>query len=266
MFSSGLWLIVLMGYTGFSVFEVFFQGTSPTMTILVATGFFGLAGKTLASFQKNSLAFYFWTLRILHKLRNTKARWRLLVRYDGQYDSNVITNFRSILLRTKKRAQAQVKNVTNLGINFIVNESLNFYLELHPRQVTQLDYDFLSLELSKIEVGYNDAKKKLANEITPFIEEHLPFFRPDNQSYELQVEFDGANPFFSAYIRHLKPEAVDHFQIRLRTTKYTVSPHANSIVIEKDRISISAGSVNGIKELATDFLLLSPSTKKLGRG
>jgi hypothetical protein len=236
------------------------------MLIGLLTGLVGLSSLTLVSLQKSSLKFYFWTLRRWHKFKNTKTKWRLAVRYDGSYDSELIGQFKNDLVARQNRLGIKVRNVTNFGINFIVNESLNFYLEHHPRKFTGLDYDFLSLELPKVEVGYNDANNKLTNEIAPWLEECLSFFKPENQSYELQVEFDGSNPFFSAYIKHLKPELVDDFQIRLRAKSDKINSQADSILIDKEKIHITSRSINAMKELAKDFLLFSPQIKKLGRG
>ena len=187
------------------------------------------------------------------------------MRYDGDFDFARIDKFRNYLCTFDKSFEVKIMGYSKGGVNFTINDTLNFYLELHSRQRTNAECDFLSLNLSPIEVGYNDSKSKLDKEIVPLCENFNSYFRARNQSFTLNIQFERSNPFFAIYINHLKPEHIKDFQILLHVKDYSLSLRPDSITIDKKNIYITAGSINALKELAKDFLLLSPNVGKLAR-
>lgn len=265
MVSILIWIILFISFLVVGILKLFGAqtwGAEKYDLILLISGSLSLLVNLFQSLQKNSLPFYFFTRRRIYKFRNARAKWWLCVRYDGNYELEVVDRFRNFLTDVVKNSSAvHIKLGQSNQVNFIINETLNFYFTYHNRLSNGLTYDFISIELTALEIGYNDAEVKLNREIFPLLEQFSKFFKSENQSYEFHIQFTGMNPFFAIYINHLSPDYVKDFQIHLHVKDY--DPNADSVLINKDKIRIVTKSEHSLKELSKDFLLLSPNVKKL---
>jgi len=260
MFSIIFWLIIIIVYIGVGLL---IGNEKVSYIIIFLSGMVVLLINLYNSLQKKSLGLYFWTLRKWHHFKNSKAKWWLLVRYDGHYSSDILNKFKELLMGNSNNWETKIKNFSIQSIDFIIQDSLNFYAELSFGRHTNLPYDYLTIELSAIEIGYNDSVEKLNTEIIPLLETFTNFFKPENQSFDFHIEFQRSNPFFALYINHLKPESIKDFHVYLHVKEYSVTQKADTVQIDKKKICITTQSTNALKELAKDFLLLSPQVKKL---
>lgn len=255
------WAIFMGAYILVFAFRI---GTEKTSHIIVfISGMLVLLERFFNALQKKSLRLYFLKLRLWHRFRNSKAKWWLAVRFDGDYSQTKVDEFRRFLETDLHNWRVKMKHFSDQSMNFIVGDSLNFYVDLTFGKHLDLSYDNVTIELSAIEVGYNNSVQKLNTEIIPLLEGFSQFFKPENQSYDFHIEFEKSNPFFALYINHLKPESVEDFHIHLHVHEYSNTEKADAVEIDKDRICVTTGSINALKELAKDFLLLSPTTKRL---
>ena len=264
MISIIIWTIFVLAYLVIWFFKIGSEETSST--IIFISGLLVLLIKLFDSLQKQLLKLYFFKLRIWHWLKNTKAKWWIGVRFDGNYSQDIVSQFREFLLSDDLRSRSiKIKHFSGQRINFLVKDSLNFYADLTLGEHYNLSHDSLTIELSAIEIGYNDSVEKLNTEIIPLLESFSRFFKPNNQSFDFHIEFQKSNPFFALYINHLKPESIEDFNVYLHIDEYSGTQKADTVQINKEKICITTQSTNALKELARDFLLLSPKMKGLSR-
>jgi hypothetical protein len=264
MFSIIFWFDIIVAYMVVGILK--FGDENIPYIIIFVSGLTGLLVNLFNALQKKLLGLYFWKLRIWHRVKNSKSKWWLIVRLDGNYSENKVSEFKEFLINNaSEKWPTKIRHSSSHDLNFNIKDSLNFYVELTSGKHYNLPYDFLTIELSPIEIGYNDSIEKLNAEIVPLLNAFSQFLKPENQSFDFHIEFQKSNPFFALYINHLKPESIKDFHVYLHVEEYSSTQKADTVQIDKKNICITAQSIDALKELAKDFLLLSPKIKNLAR-
>lgn len=263
-FSFSLYSIGLIAYLILGPIELADKGWPKTAVAVYFLGLVPLIFQVHEKAEALFLRYYFFWTRIAQRITNPSSKWSIVVDYRGEFDPSTLENLKSALLDGKHlRQPARISGSTPLTLNFSINDSMHFFVELHHKQHTGADFDCLAIRLATIEIGSNSAKAKLEKEVIPFLEKIQTLIRPETSSYTLNIDFLGANPFYSRYMQHLRSDAISDFRINLQVDRYTTDSEAERVQINKAGVHIEARSINSLKELAQDFLFQSPNLSKL---
>lgn len=260
MISLGIYSIALIAYLSLGFIQ--FHNTQ-NVTASLVTYLLGLIPIIHQIHQKLSIVFiryyFFWT-RIKQKLTNPTCAWQIIGDFRGEFDNDVISKLKDFMLnKALFRRPVKILSESNLTLVFSVSETLHFTMELHKQSHSDSSHSAIGLKLSKIEIGSNSALRKLEKEILPIIDSIQNQIKPATFAYNLNVDFLGANPFYSRYMQHIKGDAIADFRLTLHLDDYTCSSEGEMVEINKDKLHIVAHSLNGLKELARDFLFQSPN-------
>jgi len=262
-----IWGFLLLLYLIIGICQLVRGVFSISGFIVYFAGFIGLSSTLLKSLTSNSLKVYLWWTRIKNRLRNYSSKWALFARYDGEYNSDIINQFKDFILDDKNiRYSKKIYHQTAQSLDFSIDDSLTFFLEFGSKEVGQNQNDFISLKLSAFEIGCSDAERKLNTQIIPLLEKFQNYLRPLNTFYTMKIDFLGKNPFYAVYIEHLSSDQVDDFRVNLRTVAYSSGDREDVVIIKKKELIIETTSLQELKELAKDFIFLSPNLTKVMKG
>jgi hypothetical protein len=221
----------------------------------------------IQALSKKSLRVYFWLQRIRIWWRSDLVtKWWIAGRFDGEYDASTLNELIAFLhdeelfkfpvrVEYKSEREAQVEVDETLILKITVDSSGDAFdgLESH-----------VSVFSKTLEVSYGHAKKKLDRQIIPVLSTIRDFLKPRQSSYELNVEFTDKNPFFAIYIAHLKPEQIGDFRVVLFLDAYAQSSaRREKAEISRSHVHLTSTSTDSLKQLAVDFILLSPDLTML---
>jgi len=254
-------LLVLFIATG--VYSLY-AGFSTTELAKNLSGGVGLAVAFLHSLSKNSLTVYFWLQRrLIWWHSDALTRWRFDARFDGEFDTDVIRVLVEFLKQPENlKFPVKVDFQGDREAQIEIDGTLVLRLSFESRELSRLRKDHLQITSKTIEVPYGQAKRKINTLIVPILSAAKRCVRPDSDSYELDVDFSGPNPFFAVYIAHLRPRQVGDFRVVLHLDTY-VPARAEKVEISRERLHITALSTDSFVHLAEDFILLSPDLKML---
>lgn len=232
--------------------------------ITFVAGVFPFLYVILNILTKNNLKAYFWFTRILNRIKNPTSKWNIIVSYRGKFNSDIIDKFSSHLLKeTFISFPVKIMNRTNQSINFVVQDTLNLYLEYENASINNKQEDTIAISFPWFEISCNNSERKLNQEIVPLLDRLNDYFKPESTAYTLNIDFMGKNPFYTVFIDHLKLEQIDDFNVNLNFGKYCIGPKKDRVTINKDKIYIMTTNVGNLKELAKDFIFLSPDLSRL---
>lgn len=263
-----VWLVVWIIYIIVSFLKYI---NSPTFDfenfLITLSGFIGITSTLFLVLYQNSLTFYFYWTRFKNWFRNYSATWQSNIRFDGHFDYDVINKIKIYVeSQTKLKHKAKILHKTNSSINFLINDTLNFYVEYESQKTTQLGYDTLDIKLSAFNIGSNDSREKLNKELIPIFEELYKIIRPENASYVLNIKFKKTNPFYTVFVSHLKTSHIKTFTVDLLLDQYSNCSSKDIVTVNKENIVINANTIHALKELTNDFIYLSTNLKKYLRG
>jgi hypothetical protein len=216
-----------------------------------------------STLNKYSLRFYITVMRFINKIKNLTVRWSLYVRYEGKFNNNIVLEFSDFLTSQKIKYPIKIFHKTNQSINFLVNNFLNLYLDYENAEFTNQDRDYINVKFSDFEIGCRDSEKKIAERIIPLLTKFEDFFKPENKSYTLNINFIDKNPFYSIYLQHIDENKIKNFGIELVLGNYVAAEKEEKVSIYKDYVSITALSLSSLRELAKDFIFISANKKTI---
>lgn len=255
-----LWLLFVCAaaYSLTTTFSV------PTLTAALG-GFIGLSKAFVDSLSKENLRVYFFMQRLRIRLHSGAiTRWWFAARFDGKYSQETIADliqFMSDRTRFKFPIQIDFQNAREAQVQ--IDETLIVRLSYDPAEDVPDATAHVTVLSKTIEVSYGYTKTKLATQIIPVLGALKTFLAPENSSYELNVDFTGANPFFAVYVNHLKPQQIGEFKVVLHLDAYSATPRAEKVEISSKSLHLTASSTDSFNKLALDFILLSPDVKML---
>jgi hypothetical protein len=227
--------------------------------------FIAIAYAFLESLSKNNLRVYFWFQRIrIWWHSDLVTKWWFSARLDGDFDFDTLINLLGFLQdsgRFKFPVRLEYKNQREAQVE--IDDTLTLKIAVNPQGVFDDTKGHISILSKTLEVSYGHAKRKIDLQIIPVLSAIRDFLNPESSSYELNVDFNHKNPFFAIYIAHLKPEQVGDFRVLLYLNAYSQSPRAEKAEISKDSVHITSQSTDSLKQLALDFILLSPDLTML---
>ena len=258
-----LWLL----FVSASVYSLT-RGFSAPSLMAAFGGFIGLSKAFVDSLSKEDLRVYFFMQRLRIRLHSGAiTRWWFAARFDGEYSQATIARLiRFMSDRTCFKFPVQIDFQNEREAQVQIDDTLIVRLSYAPAEDVPDATDATAhvTVLSKtIEVSYGYTKTKLATQIIPVLGALKSFLAPENSSYELNVDFTGANPFFAVYVNHLKPQQIGEFKVVLHLDTYSATPRAEKVEISSRSLHLTASSTDSFNKLALDFILLSPDVKML---
>jgi hypothetical protein len=197
------------------------------------------------------------------------ARWSFAVRFDGQFSSDTVSRTVQLLSNPKKYAfPVKLEASDNRSALLSVDNSLVLSISLESAEFSEAakaggeGVDHLAIVSKTQELPYRFSIEKIEHQILPILNLVRDELCPSKSSYELDVEFRGANPFFEVYIARLKPEQVGEFRVMLHVAS-GIQDHKERVEISRTNIHVIAATTDSFKRLADDFILLSPNVKML---
>jgi hypothetical protein len=149
-----------------------------------------------------------------------------------------------------------------------IDDSLILSVSLEPAEFSEaataggFGMDHMAIVSKTQELPYLFSVEKIEQQILPMFNLVRDGLCPSKCSYELDVEFRGANPFFEVYIARLKPEQVGEFRVVLHIAS-GMRDHKERVEISRTNVHVIAATTDSFKKLADNFILLSPDVKML---
>ena len=208
----------------------------------------------------NSLRFYVFWKRLSGLIANPTVKWSISVRYEGRFNDGLTKDLSSELLNKHYLgADVKILQVTQHSVRVTAFKTLNVLIEQLDGAVNNRQNDAVVITMPASEIDYRKSEDKMNREIAPLLETFASHYRPERSSYTLNVAFVNGNPFFSVFTNHVNRKNIDSFGITFLLDKYCVKPDKDKVSISKNELHISTKSIVGLKELAKDFISLSPS-------
>jgi hypothetical protein len=258
--------VLLIGYVGGWAYTLHHPNHVPDI-ISKISGFVALLAAMGTALQKSSLKVYFWSQRFaIRFFPDTTSRWWFSARYDGHFSSDSIRLLIEHFQSKEFRFPIKVEKEDNLIAQIDVDETLTLNIQLDPKDISEDQCDHITVMSKVMEVSYGHAKKKLDTQIIPVLQAINDVLRPENVSFELDVQFLRKNPFFAVYIAHLNPEQVQDYRVVLHVDGSHPSGRPETVEITKEKVHVTAQTTTSFKSVARQFVLLSPDLKMLKAG
>jgi hypothetical protein len=263
MLLSFIYLILLAFYIPIAIY-LLIQNFSYALLILQISGFIAIARSAVQEISKKYLPLYFFIeRRKLFFVSDTTSKWWFQGRYDG-ISSKEVFNDLEINLRKDSRFKIKILKQNDREKELEINETLFITLTFVDESESPFGLSHIDVVSRTIEVSYGHAKKKLENQIEPFLLSLANIIKPEKHSFELNVDFMGkSNPFFNVYIANLSPSQVEDFRVVLHVDGNSPNSLSDKVVISSNSLHITADSTNSFRKLAENFILLTPDTRIL---
>ena len=275
--SGELWNVRCMGWTIFYsvllvayvtgwLYSLHHPNSAPEI-ISKASGLVALLSAFATALQKSSLRVYFLFQKIaIRFFPDTTSRWWFAARYDGQFKDDAVHRLIEHFQSSQFRFPVRVEREDKLQAQIEVDQTLTINMQFDSRQVSEDQRDHFTVLSKVMEVSYGHAKKKLDLQIVPVLQAISDVLRPENSSFELDVQFLGRNPFFAVYISHLRPDQVQDYRVVLHVDGGHSTGRTERVEITKEKVHVTARTTNAFRSIAEQFVLLSPDLKLLKAG
>lgn len=233
-------------------------------TVARSSGLIALVVGLVGALQKSSLTVYFLFQRIAVRLSpDTTGRWWFSARYDGQFGDTVIRSLITHLQSDDFRFSTKLERESVLTAELEVDQTLFLKFQFDPDYASEDGQGHVTVVSRVMEVSYGHAKRKIEQQIVPVLQALTDVLKPNNTSFELDVQFLKKNPFFAVYISHLRPEQVQDYRVVLHVDGSHPTGQAERVEISKQKVHVTANSTHTFKSMAEQFVLLSPDLKLL---
>ncbi len=256
--------VLLLLFLATSVYSLRASFSFPALIAYLA-GFVGISHAFLQSLANSNLRVYFWLQRIrIWWFSDLVTRWWFGARFEGDHPPTIIADLLHFMQDSEKfKFGVQVDYSTDRDMQVEVDRTLTLKITFDPALLSASGRGCVSVLSKTIEVSYGHARRKIETQIVPVILALKDYLRPDNASYDLDVDFPERNPFFAVYVAHLKPEQIGDFRVVLHLDAYSRSRRPEKVEISRQNLHVTALSTDSFKQLALDFILLSVDTKML---
>jgi hypothetical protein len=259
------YIVLLVAYISGWSYSLYHPNKIPD-TISKISGLVALLSAMGMALQKSSLRVYFLFQRIaIRFLPDTTSRWWFSARYDGNFSADSVRQLIHHFQSKDFRFPIKIEREDNLTAQVDVDDTLVLNIQLDPHNFSR-ELDHITVLSKVMEVSYGHAKRKLDTQIIPVLQAISDVLRPENSSFELDVQFLGRNPFFAVYIAHLKPEQVQDYRVVLHVDGGHASGKTENVEITKEKIHVTTQTTNSFRSIAEQFVLLSPDLKLLKAG
>lgn len=123
--------------------------------------------------------------------------------------------------------------------------------ELFIELYVDCENELFQVFFRKLPVSFRGAQRVMNTRIVPIIEAIEKNLMTVSKQYWLTVFFGNVNPFFGLYMRRIKQSNIAEFNIRAKLSQ------SEELVISKDKVVISAGSLSQLANEGNRYLTLS---------
>ena len=254
---------LLLAYSVGWLYSLYHPNSVPEV-ISKVSGLIALLSALATALQKSSLRVYFLFQRVaIRFFPDTTSRWWFAARYDGHFPVGAVHELVEHFQSGEFRFVTKVEHEDEHTAQIEVDQTLTLKVQFDPKRVTQDECDHFTVMSKVMEVSYGHARKKLDSQIVPVLQAINDILKPDNSSFELDVQFLKRNPFFAVYIAHLRPDQVQDYKVVLHVDSGHSTGKAEKVEITKEKVHVTAKTTTGFKSIAEQFVLLSPDLKLL---
>jgi hypothetical protein len=241
----------------------FFCDSEKYYLVIYLIGFIPLIGGFITILTKNSLSVFLLYNRFKNRVLNPSSKWKLVARYDCDYNANLIDDYCNALMDKKFGASYKIISRSESNLNIVLMGSLNiqiYYINNIEDDALQVDVIF-----SPFEISCQAAKKKVENEIIPVLTNFHNFLNPLNESFTLRIDFIAKNPFSSIFLDNVKLNDPDDFRLNLFPQQNLLIGNNDRVEITKNTITINTNHLNYLDKYVMYFIYLSPDVSKILR-
>ncbi len=219
----------------------------------------GLGFAFVTFLGKANMRFYFFLQRCKLRFDPTSVtKLSLTVRFDGLFSDEVLSELVSFLTDHNKFVQpSRLQHISSRSALLYLTPGMTLALTQEPASLSFDAKSHIQICLNELELPTHYAATKLERQILPLISTIGTFLHFESEVLQVDLGFGKRNPYFSLYISHLKPDQVSDFTITLYIPK-NEADKLDKIVIRKTTLTLTAGTVDGMAQLARDYILLSP--------
>jgi hypothetical protein len=258
--------VLLVAYVTGWLYSLYHPSSVPEV-ISKISGLVALLSAMGTALQKSSLRVYFLFQKIaIRFFPDTTSRWWFSARYDGQFPADSVRRLVQHFQSSDFRFPVKVEREDSLTAQIEIDQTLILNVQLDPQHLSEDQRDHFTIISKVMEVSYGHAKKKLDSQIVPVLQAISGVLRPENGSFELDVQFLRRNPFFAIYIAHLRPDQVQDYRVVLHVDGGHPSGRTEKVEITKEKVHVTAQTTNSFRSIAEQFVLLSPDLKLLKAG
>lgn len=243
------------------------QPNSVPEIIAGLSGLVALLVGLVTALQRSSLRIYFICQKLaIRFFPDTTGRWWFAARFDGQFGDDTVRSLINHFHSGEFRFKSKVEDENAYSARVEIDQTLHLKIQYDPNDLSEDGEGHVTVLSQVMEVSYGHAREKIQRQIVPVLQAITQLLKPDNSSFELDVQFLKRNPFFAVYISHLRPEQVQDYRVVLHVDGSHPSGRAEAVEITKRKVHITAKTANGFQRLAEQFVLLSPDLKMLKAG
>jgi hypothetical protein len=205
-------------------------------------------------------------IRVRNWLRNYPSKWKLDVRYEGKFSFDVLDRVQSVVLEMGKNGlSVKIMHKSTNTIQFTISDTMSFVLDVEIPLSGSIIIKLI-ISMAPFEIGCNDAKRKLNEEIIPVLTRLEKTIAPDNTAYVMSIDFINRNPFQSLFASRLNPDQIASYNVTFLWGQYSKEARQDFVEVNKKGVVLNTGELHSLNEMANDFLYLSASLKQFMKG
>jgi hypothetical protein len=189
-----------------------------------------------------SEVFYLYIKRIWFFIKNPDCIWNMQVEYYGEFDRNTF----------RKIDQLMFDNSVNLK-----QISLSETRKLYKKDTLSFEISIdeytgnIRFSIDDLEVSYRRSRNIIEKELGVLLEKLSKCIKEESSQYFLNVSFKEFNPYYGFFLRRLKAQDIQSFNV-----KFTIEN--NRIAVSKNSIEINTSSLQSLNRFSKEYLTLSP--------
>ena len=200
--------------------------------------------------------FHFWISRTYIYWLNKEVDWELRAEYQDFESSAILVEIATYLKSEFPKAQFLVDEGDQKVIRL---DGFPVRLRVTTESFSSQSYDtptnFLIVDTMPMNHAFRRAQK-LMNPILCLLEKIADKVNAAEQKYEMQIRFDGENPYFGFYVQRVKLPNVTRFQCEFTEQ---IGGYKQSVVVSEKGIAIVTDSIASLSTLAKEYLSLAPA-------
>lgn len=221
--------------------------------VLAAIGFLLLAFNQIYA---NSERFFLWVNQLRFRVMRETIRWNFTIDLSGFESSRPLEDVFETIVGANIQGTTVWANHSDLKIVNMPGYTLRLFMTSPSPDIPEPipTADILTLQLSNLELPFSRYRAKIDGEVFPLIERVVDALRPDDKKYSVKIGFQSPNPYFGFFVRRLDVPKVLAFQCDIFES---VAGREETVTIDKDSVTIVAGSLQAARMLSSKYVALS---------
>jgi len=190
---------------------------------------------------------------------NKDVDWELRAEYQDFESNDVLDDILKYLNKESPKSQFII-NETNQKMIRMGNFPL--HLRVSNEQFSSVDSskatNFLTIDTLPMNHTFKRAQK-LVEQLVHLLEHISDMIDATEQKYEIQIRFNGINPYFGFYVQKVKLPNITRFDCELSEQ---IGGFRHTVVISEKSITIITNSISSLLSLAINYLSLTSTPQR----